>query len=320
MRLPPPPGPVPRDSDLPESSPDRIAIGHDPRKRAVLDESLVLASQGVRHWIEFKPAPAEAGGSEFLLTVEPGDAPRAREILRRHELENRGYRPVDSPDVPPFDLHLSPLVYLAIPASVYFWTGSDLWEPWMTRQGGASAEKIAAGEWWRTLTATTLHADAEHFLGNMLSGFFIFNLLRRRCGPGTFMVLLTLAAMLTNWTVAAISPPQFFSLGFSTVVFAGLGMLAGLETIFLPRTARGASMRGLRNYTPLLGAFFLAVMVGLGEQSDIKGHFIGFAFGVLFSPAVPWLGNRGVESPGWQMLGVLGVAASYGAAWTLALR
>jgi rhomboid protease GluP len=203
---------------------------------------------------------------------------------------------------------------------VYFWGASSFWEPWMTRQGGAHAESIMNGEWWRTLTATTLHADAEHFLGNMLSGFFIFNLIRRRCGPGTFMVLLTLAAMMTNWTVAAISPPYYFSLGFSTVVFAGLGMLAGLETLFKPRSSAATSFRGLRNYTPLLGAFFLAVMVGLGEQVDIKGHFIGFGYGVLFAPTVRWLGARGIESPGWQSLGVLGVLAAYVVTWSLALR
>jgi hypothetical protein len=59
------------DPEAPESSPDRVEIRRDARKRPVLDASLVLASQGVRHWIEFE-------GTVFLLTVEPRDAPRAR--------------------------------------------------------------------------------------------------------------------------------------------------------------------------------------------------------------------------------------------------
>jgi membrane associated rhomboid family serine protease len=234
--------------------------------------------------------------------------------MGKYERENAGYS-VENPEEAPFNLHLTPVLHLAIPAVISFWVASVPWGQWMERRGGAAAERILNGEWWRTLTATTLHADSEHFLGNMLSGFFIFNLLRRRCGPGTSMVLLTLAAMLTNWTVAAVSPPWYFSIGFSTVVFAGLGLLAGIETRHFPRGLRP----GLRNFTPLLGAFFLAVMTGLGENSDIKAHFIGFAYGAALSPAVFWLGRRGVEAPLWQLSGVLATFAAYAAAWWLAL-
>lgn len=310
----------PDDASSPESSPGRVAIARDGHKRPVLDASLVLASQGVRHWIEFEPALTETGdngepgGGSFALTVEPQDAARAAEVLAKYDRENEGYRAED-PEVAPFDLHTSPALHLAIPALFSFWVASVPWGKWMEQQGGAAAHRIVNGEWWRTLTATTLHADSEHFLGNMLSGYFIFNLLRRRCGPGTSMLLLTLAAMLTNATVAAVSPPHYFSIGFSTVVFAGLGLLAGIETRFFPRGLRP----GLRNITPLLGAFFLAVMTGLGENSDIKAHFIGFAFGAAFAPVTFWLGRRGFEKPWWQAAAILAVYAAYAAAWKTAL-
>ncbi len=313
----------PVDPESPDAAPDRVEILRAPRKGPVMDASLVLASQGVRHWIEFSPAFARAGfewsGSAkhedfFLLTVDPEDATRARDVLAKHARENEGYR-VEDPEVAPFGLHLSPVLHLAIPALFSFWAAAVPWQAWMERQGVAAAARILNGEWWRTLTATTLHADAEHFLGNMLSGYFIFNLLRRRCGPGTAMLLLTLAAALTNWTVAALSPPYFSSLGFSTVVFAGLGLLAGVETRFFPRGLRP----GLRNITPLLGAFFLAVMTGLGENSDIKGHFVGFAYGAAFAPAVFWLKRQGFERTGWQCASILAVYAAYAAAWWRAI-
>ena len=48
---------------------------------------------------------------------------------------------------------------------------------------------ILAGEWWRSLAATSLHADNEHFLGNLVSGFFILNLLNHRLGMGTILAL-----------------------------------------------------------------------------------------------------------------------------------
>lgn len=317
----------PADPESPDAAPDRVEILRAPRKGAVMDASLVLASQGVRHWIEFSPAflrglqDGERGvGARatpddfFLLTVDPEDAPRARAVLAQHARENQGYR-VEDPEVAPFGLHASPLLHLGIPALFSFWAAAVPWQAWMERQGVAAATRILDGEWWRTLTATTLHADSEHFLGNMLSGYFIFNLLRRRCGPGTAMLLLTLAAALTNWTVAALSPPYFSSLGFSTVVFAGLGLLAGVETRFFPRGLRP----GLRNLTPLLGAFFLAVMTGLGENSDIKGHFVGFAYGAAFAPAVFWLRRQGFEARAWQLAAILTVYAAYAVAWWRAI-
>jgi rhomboid protease GluP len=320
--------PEPVDPDLTEPARARVEITRDGQKRPVLDASLALASEGIRHWIEFNPAPAQAGGGDFLLTVDPVDAARAHQVLQQYNRENEGYR-VDDPVVAPFDLYLSPVLHLAIPALFSFWAAAVPWGRWMEQQGGASAVRIVHGgilnggflyglihgEWWRTLTATTLHADSEHFLGNMLSGYFIFNLLRRRCGPGTSMLLLTVAAMLTNWTVAAISPPHYFSIGFSTVVFAGLGLLAGIETRFFPQGLRP----GLRNITPMLGAFFLAVMTGLGENSDIKAHFIGFGFGAAFAPVVFWLGRRGFEKVPWQVGSILAVYAAYAVAWWKAI-
>jgi rhomboid protease GluP len=309
--------PEPADPELPESAPARVEITRDGQKRPVLDASLALSSEGVRHWIEFN-------GDDFLLTVEPLDAARAHQVLQQYNRENEGYR-VDDPEVAPFDLYLSPVLHLAIPALFSFWAAAVPWGRWMEQQGGASAVRIVHGgiwnggflfgEWWRTLTATTLHADSEHFLGNMLSGYFIFNLLRRRCGPGTSMLLLTLAAMLTNWTVAAISPPHYFSIGFSTVVFAGLGLLAGIETRYFPQGLRP----GLRNITPMLGAFFLAVMTGLGENSDIKAHFIGFGFGAAFAPVVFWLARHRFETARWQIGSIFAVYAAYATAWYLAI-
>lgn len=302
----------PETPDSPEAAPPRRVIRRSPAKRPVLDASLALASEGVRHWIEFS-------GEDFLLTVEAADAARAASLLESYEAENEGYRAED-PEVAPFDLHVSPALHLAIPTLFSFWATRETWGRWMETRGAAIAGRILGEgaydvEWWRVLTATTLHADSEHYLGNMLSGYFIFNLLRRRCGIGTSMLLLTLAAAVANWGVAMLSPPYYRSIGFSTVVFAGLGLLAAVETRFFPRGLRP----GLRNFTPLLGAFFLAVMTGLGENADVKAHFIGFACGALCAPAVFWLKRKGFETTRRQTAAVLATYAVYAVAWWAAL-
>ena len=213
------------------------------------------------------------------------------------------------------DLYLSPLLHLLIPVLVFFWAGFTPWGDWLTQRGGADARRILDGEWWRCITATTLHVDHEHFLSNMLSGFFILNLLRRRCGAGTSMLLLTIVAGITNFAVAWSSNQNHFSIGFSSVVFAALGMLAGIETLNLPRHPQGKS----RNFSPLIAAFFLAVLVGIGEKVDIKAHFFGLGLGAVFSPLAIRFEKK-LGSPPWQVAGVVLVYVLYAIAWMLAQR
>jgi membrane associated rhomboid family serine protease len=293
-----------------ENAPDplesRAELRRHGAKEPILEASLVLASQGIKHWMEFD-------GKQYILTVDPDDASPARQVLAQYDDENTAFHSAEEAGVPAMELRLSPLLHLSIPVAVFFWAGSSPWQSWLTRRGGADAKLILEGEWWRCLTATTLHADHSHFLGNMISGFFILNLLRRRCGPGLSMVLLTAAAGITNFAVALASPEAHFSIGFSTVVFAALGLLAGIETLHLPRQALG----GLRQLSPLIAALFLAVLVGIGERSDIKAHFFGFGFGAAFSPLAGWLGKK-MGAPPWQVAGILVVYAVYLGVWLIA--
>ncbi len=276
-------------------------------KEPILEASLVLASQGIKHWVEFDR-------QFFILSVETDDYDVAHAILKLYVAENSGFNLPESDLSLPPHLHLSTLLHLLIPVSVFFWVGLTPWHPWLTRKGGAEAQGILAGEWWRCFTATTLHAGYEHFLSNMISGFFILNLLQRRCHIGISMFLLTLTAGLTNFCVALLSSHDHFSIGFSTVVFSGLGLLAGMETIRLPRSTLG----GLRNSSPLIAAFFLAIMVGIGEHVDIKAHFLGFGFGVAVSPLAFWLEKRS-HTLSWKMAGVTIVYLFYVLTWRLAL-
>jgi hypothetical protein len=62
---------------------------------------------------------------------------------------------------------------------------------------------------------------------------------------------------------------------------------------------------------------FLAVLVGIGERSDIKAHFFGFGFGAAFSPLAGWLGKK-MGAPPWQVAGILVVYAVYLGVWLIA--
>lgn len=287
--------------------PQRRVIARSARKEEILELSLVLASQGIRHWMDFD-------GSEYSLAMEEASLPVAQELLDLYRTENEQFR---EENLPPrnLELFLAPIFHLAIPVLAYFWVGLKPWSNWLKNQGLADARLILEGEWWRCLTATTLHADHEHFLGNVLSGFFILNLLNHRLGIGTLMFLSTLGAGLTNFLVAVATAPDHRSLGFSSVVFCALGMLGAVESAWLLRRREF----DFRRLTPLLAAFFIAVMVGLGENADKRAHFYGFGIGALLgflSHGVP----RPLARPPVQALLVLAVYAIHLLAWMAAVR
>lgn len=300
----------PRGEDGPEDSPDRmVAVS---RFRSRIEEiSLLLASQGIAHRVE-------AARGRFGLFVDAGEAQKAFDHIRLYRRENRGYfGDWMGSESGRLDLLLSPLLYLLIPVAFYFLIGFAPDEAWLVEKGLAQAGRIRAGEWWRCVTALTLHADHGHFLSNLVSGFFLLNLLNHRLGIGTVMLLVTAVSALANLLVALASSPLRSSLGFSTAVFCSLGVLAALESRRLLRLKEEGESLSLRHGAPLFAAFFLAVITGLGERSDIKAHFFGFGLGA----AAGLLHGEGRE--GWRglipqaMMGILtyaGVAFCWGLA------
>lgn len=291
----------------PPHGPARHVLIRSPRKEEVSEYSLLLASQSLKHWMEFD-------GEEWILSVDERDLALAGELVDLYRTENRGFRDPE-PERRDLDLLIPPLLFLAVPVACYFLVGLSPWANWWQSRGAADARYILEGQWWRCITATTLHADEAHFLSNLVSGYFILNLLNHRMAIGTVMLLSTVGAGVTNYLVALASGPGHVSIGFSSVVFCVLGMLAAVETLFLPR--RGD--RSLRRLTPLISAFFVAVLVGLGENVDVKAHFYGFGIGALMgmlARAFPSSWQR----PAAQAVFSLATYGLYVAAWMLALK
>ena len=290
----------------PTNRESRYVLDHSLRKEEILDASLVLASQGIKHWIEFD-------GKEFILSLDEIEAATAKNTIDLYRSENRGYQDAPIP-LGNLELYLAPLIFLAVPVIAYFIVEPRPWANWWHSRGSANAQAILAGEWWRGLTATTLHADDLHFLSNLVSGYFILNLLNHRLGMGTVMILASLGGAAANLLVAATSNPGHNSIGFSSVVFCALGLLAGIETLNFPRRAD----HSLRRLTPLISAFFVAVLVGLGENVDVKAHFYGFGIGAVLGVLSRFL-PKTLARPAWQAGLVLAAYALFAAAWAVAL-
>ncbi|NTU59545.1 MAG: rhomboid family intramembrane serine protease, partial [Deltaproteobacteria bacterium] len=149
--------------------------------------------------------------------------------------------------------------------------------------GVMDAGRVLGGEWWRTVTALTLHADGLHLLGNLALGGILFALLNAQLGVGLGMALALAAGALGNATNALARGPTHLSLGLSTAVFGALGALA-------VRAAWSTAWRDWRRWVLPLGAGAgLVAMVGVGDQeTDYAAHLFGFGWGLVGGLLTRW--------------------------------
>jgi membrane associated rhomboid family serine protease len=250
-----------------------------------LEYSLVLASQGIANFF------SEDEEHGWKLIVPPDQLMNAQEQIRLYTVENLKHRTVQA--LPPLQLSAQPFWILAMPISIAFFQSLDGAPPFAS-QGMNDAALTLGGEWWRIFTALTLHADAQHLAGNMISGYFILSLMASRIKLTAMAPWLFLASGLANFLVAALVQKDFRSLGFSTFVFAGLGALATIEFRLLPRER---TIGLFKRAEPLIAALFIATLMGIGENSDILAHFFGLLCGVAFGflpQRTSILGNKNI--------------------------
>ena len=93
------------------------------------------------------------------------------------------------------------------------------------RAGRLDAGRVIAGEWWRAVTALTLHADLGHLASNIAFGSFFGLYVGRYLGSGLGWSAILAGGILGNVVNAWIQPPSHLAIGASTAVFAALGLL-----------------------------------------------------------------------------------------------
>lgn len=200
--------------------------------------------------------------------------------LQCYEAENRNWPP-PLPPVRELDQSvLATLSILILLATFHNLVHADLvmitttLPDWLS-VGMFQAEKIRAGEWWRLITALTLHADLSHLLGNLaIGGLFVF-LLCREWGAGLSWSLTLLAGLTGNLANACLHAAAYNSVGASTAVFGVVGILAGSGII---RNRRQSLQRRL---LPLAGAAALLVVLGSeGKNTDLGAHLFGLLSGI----------------------------------------
>jgi rhomboid protease GluP len=274
------------------------------RQRA--DEwAVVLAAAGIPHWQRRRL-------DGWALIVPPDDAPTALAALAAYDQETAREAADRAAAAAPTTL-IGVVVALLLIGFFAVTGPRGLRSAWFER-GAADASRILAGEWWRTFTALTLHADGAHLAGNALAGALLVTVVCRTVGPGVGLSLLLLAGAGGNALTAVVHRAGHVSVGASTALFAALGILAVLRVVSPERV--GA--RGRKTWVVAAASVLLLVLFSAGPQVDLLAHVFGLLAGGALAPLAALTLRWRLTAP-VQWLLVAAPAATLVLAWRLAV-
>lgn len=278
-----------------------VAVGRAAARRRAEECLVVLAAAGLEGRIEH-----EADAWVVLVPDEQQGAAAA--ALRAYEADlERG-----DPDTEP-PRSWAGVVVAAGLTGVYALAGERAAWSDAFRAGAAVAERIVAGEWWRAVTALTLHADAAHLLGNVASAALFVTAVCGALGPGLGSALVLATGVGGNLAAALVRRTASSSVGASTAIFGAVGILCGRAVI---RAARRRTA-GRRPWVPLAAGLALLAFLGTSERADLLAHLTGFVVGLPLGAM-----TAGTPRPGPAAQAALGVASALlvAVSWMLALR
>jgi membrane associated rhomboid family serine protease len=257
------------------------------------------------------PFQRQAGPKGWELWVPLPDASAAAHelTLYRHEnLKPVGARPLEEVAAG----RAGVLWYVATLIVVFFALHTDLFNLDWLAAGRLEAGPFWDGEWWRAVTALTVHVELAHLGGNLAFGAFYGYFVGRYLGVGVGWLAVLLAASGANALNAWVESPAHRSIGASTAVFAALGMLATY-------TWRRGYLRGTpwrSRIAPIVASIGLLAFTGTaGENTDLGAHLFGFIAGLATGLAlarfasVEWLRTPRVQRVAGAFAVLLLVAA-----------
>ncbi|GMR17137.1 MAG: rhomboid family intramembrane serine protease [Gammaproteobacteria bacterium] len=233
------------------------------------DRALVLMSLDIPHFVQH-----DAGTS--VLLVPASVAERAKYELWQYERENRA--PPPPPRVQPVYQDGLPgvLVYVAVLLLVAWFAATGAFGFDWLGAGRVDGTLIRQGEWWRSLTALTLHSGMRHLLGNLGFGMLFGLFAGRLVGSGVAWFSILTASGLANLLNTVLLESAHRSIGASTAVFAALGLLAG----YVWRARLMAQDRWPYRLGPVVGGIALLAYTGTGDaNTDVGAHLAGFLCG-----------------------------------------
>ncbi len=258
--------------------PQGYAIVFRGSRTACLEFGLVLEAKAIPYeLLEYDAA--------WALSVPPEIAITAGEELARYAQE-RTIRRERPPALVPFaGAAAGSIGYTVVLLLIAYCAGISLFGVDWFAVGALEHGMHGSHDWWRAVTALTLHLDQLHLLSNLLFGVGVGAVVSSMFGPGVAWASILAAGVLGNCLEMLIAPLDHRAVGASTAVFAALGLLSG----FGWRRQLTLRERWMYRWAPLIAGACLLTLLGVGaEHVDVLGHLLGFLSGV----ALGWIYAR----------------------------
>lgn len=279
----------------------------------------MLEAKGIEHEVA-------AGASEWQILVARADLAHAYEEISRFAAEPLTRR-APSRYLKPFAGALYGSVgYGAVLLLVAWAAGIGLFHLDWPVLGALDSSPAARFQWWRAITALTLHVDREHLLSNLFFGILAGAAASRLIGPGMAWGTAVVAASAANLLEMLISPATHRAIGASTAVFALLGIVSGLASL----ESATRRERLWRRWAPVIIGACLLTLFGSGGVDpnqplpptttvDVLGHLLGFVSGTLAGWLLARFGLTNSRSPAKQLATGAATLLGVAAAWLMAL-
>ena len=248
---------------------DMRVVFESRNRRACADRALVLESLQIPYEIVDEVATC-------ALVVPAEFSARAMDQLLKYDDENRPRPPI--PTVVYQNALPGILMYAIVVCLVAGLKARSAFAVDWVAAGRVDGVLVRTGEWWRTITALTLHSDLRHLVGNLIFGGLFGLFAGRLLGPGVAWLTILLAGASGNLLNTLLLDTAHRSIGASTAVFAALGLVAG----FVWRGKLMAQDHWSYRIGPIVGGFALLMYAGTGgPNTDVGAHLMGFLTGLV---------------------------------------
>jgi rhomboid protease GluP len=293
-----------------DSSPQLVEVYRSLRLPDCDQQTLVLSAVGIHSMTVVR-------GGMFVVVVPEESAELALRHLR--EVAQEAAVPIEEPKAP--KLHprawTGSILYALVMIGVAYaagrgWLGFD----WL-ESGSLNGAIPSTHEWWRVVTALTLHADVGHLISNLVFGVVLGYLASRSLGGGIAWAGILVGAMMGNALDAMWMPEEQRSIGASTAVFAALGVLSAYAWVL--ETAN--NLRWAKRLGPLIAGVMLLGFLGAGgERTDVVAHVTGFISGCALGAVLGKIPEQRFESRPLQLAAGAFTLIAVSVAWLFALR
>ena len=297
-----------------DDEPEEILVPLDEQK--TLEWIAVLAAAGLDYRLE------RDVDCRWILHVPAHQAPAARAELAAYEADASSRLPAFprfADLMQPSQHTMAALWGVGLLLGFYAWCGPFTDQDPLLQNASAHAEAIMGGQWWRCITALTVHADFSHLAGNALCLLVLGHAVCSLFGGGLGWLLILASGVAGNFAVARLMQSGHVSIGASTASFGAIGILVAQRSMATYR--RWHDWRSLWSpvWLPLGSGLALLALLGTGPQSDLMAHLFGFVLGLIL--AAPFCRQVSRRPPEWtQRLLELVCVLAVLSAWAAALR